>query len=498
MARYFTSFTGIGTVVGAITVAAIGMFAFVPSAFAAATIESLKLTGPNTITIVYSQPVYTSPGDYTAFTGSFAGESVTAVNGSGSNTITLTLSGSVGSTATGYVTVGTNVQDVSDQQYFSGSTWNIVDGIGPALTSFSMNSSETNGAFTGTGNTITVSFGTNESVNIIQFTIDGHPISINGGGTGPFSGTYTLQSGDNQQSIPVNVTIADNSNNQTSASFTYAGGTTASGGVVSTASGAPVISSITSNANTIGVLTNGNSITFTLVPLNPEPNARITGSYNGVPLTWATTNGGVNYVATYVIAPDQSSQLVPLQISNVTLVDQNGNSSAPASGYDIQKTISVTAVAVGVGANVATPETVTTQTTATTGTGATTDTSALSAEIQSLESQLATLQTQAGGVGGVSASAAAASGATTSGSTANSQDGSAGFNFTEFLSIGSQNAQVTALQERLTSDGFYASPITGYYGTLTKAAVEKFQSAHGINVYGYVGPGTRLALNAGD
>ena len=43
-----------------------------------------------------------------------------------------------------------------------------------------------------------------------------------------------------------------------------------------------------------------------------------------------------------------------------------------------------------------------------------------------------------------------------------------------------------------------SGPITGYYGTLTQAAVEKFQSAHNIDVNGYVGPGTRAALNAGE
>lgn len=454
--------------------ATIGVFAFASSAFAAASIESLKLTGPNTITIVYSEPVYTSPGDYTNFTGSFTGETVTAVTGSGTNTVQLTLSGSVASTATGYVTIGTNVQDVSDEQYFGGSTWNIVDAIGPAFTSFTMSSNEGNGSFAGTNDTLTVSFDTNESVNIIQFTIDGHPISVSGGGSGPFTGTYTLQSGDSQQSIPVNVTIADNSNNQTSASFTYTSGTT--GGTVTAAGGAAIISSITSNANTPGILTNGDSITFTLTPVNDEPNAHITGSYNGEALNWATTNGGVNYVATYVVEPGQSSEPAPLQISGVTLTDQNGNTSAPASGYDIQRTINVT------GAAVTTPTTVTTVTT-----GATTD-STTATELAALQSELATLETQEGGT----------SASTGSTATTNSQDGSAGFNFTEFLNVGSQDAQVTALQERLTSDGFFSGPITGYYGALTQAAVEKFQSAHGIDVYGYVGPGTRAALNAGD
>jgi hypothetical protein len=452
-----------------VAVAAFGVLAFASNAFAAATIGSLKLTGPNTLTIVYSQPVYTSPSDYTNFSGSFAGESVTSVSGSGTNTITLTLSGSVSSNATGYVTIGTNVQDVSDGQYFPGATWNILDAIGPEITAFSMSSNDANGSFAGTNDTITVSFGANESVNILNVTIDGHPVSPNGSGMGPFTASYTMQSSDNTQSVPVTMTIADNYNNQTTAAFTYGG--TAATGVPASAAGL-VISSITSNANTPGVLTNGNSITFTLNTLNPEPNAHVTGSYNGTPLSWTTTNGGVNYVATYVVAAGQSSQPVPLQISGVTITDQNGNTSPAAAGYDIQKTISVTGVT-PVAPSGSTGTTVTATVPATT-----TD---MNAEIQALQSQLATLQAQQA-----------------SGSVGKSTATNPSYNFTEFLTIGSQDADVTALQERLTADGFYAGPITGYFGTLTAAAVEKYQSAHGIEVKGYVGPSTRAALNAGE
>jgi hypothetical protein len=438
-------------------VAAIGIFAFASSAFAAASIESVKLTGPNTITIVYSEPVYTSPSDYSNFTGSFSGNSVASVSGSGSNTVTLNLAESVSSGSSGYVTIGTNVEDVTDQEYFGGATWNIVSSIGPAITSFGISSNETNGSFTGTGNTLTVTFDTNEQVSVIDMTILGHPISVSGGGTGPFTATYTMESSDNQSTIPVTATLVDSNNNQTPISFSYAGNASVSG---TASTGGPVISSIVSNANTTGVLTDGDSITFTLTPSTNEPNAHVTGSYNGVPLSWVTTNDGLNYVATYVVAAGQSSQSSPLQISGVTLTDQYGNVSAPASGYDIQETISATG-----------------EPTTTTVSTATTPTSSLAAEIQSLETQLAALQSQV-------------SGGTTTASTQ--------FDFTEFLSVGSEDAQVTALQEQLTKDGLYTGPITGYFGALTEAAVSQFQAAHGIEVKGYVGPATRAALNAGE
>lgn len=310
--------------------------------------------------------------------------------------------------------------------------------------------------------------------------------------------------------------------------------------------------SISSNANSTGVLYSGNSITFTLVPSTPEPSVRsVTGSYNGVPLSWYTTNNGVTYTAVYTVAAGQANTAYPIQISGVSLVDQYGNTVGPFSGSDVQKTITATAVtgpitiyqaapiptpainqnpsygfvsteagalryggdcssqttSAAAGLNtvvfntlpngthsnctitvtdaagnvsnqlVVSPFTIGAVTVATPA--ATSSTSDVAAELQSLQSQLAKLQSQASG--------------SSSGS-----GGAAQYNFTEFLNVGSQNAQVTALQKQLTADGLYSGPITGYFGTLTEVAVGKFQAAHGIATKGYVGPSTRAALNAGE
>lgn len=77
----------------------------------------------------------------------------------------------------------------------------------------------------------------------------------------------------------------------------------------------------------------------------------------------------------------------------------------------------------------------------------------------------------------------------------NTSSNSTGYVFTLSLSLGSSNAQVTALQNLLTQQGFYSGPVTGYYGSLTATAVEKFQTAHGLSAVGIVGPATRAALN---
>ncbi len=70
------------------------------------------------------------------------------------------------------------------------------------------------------------------------------------------------------------------------------------------------------------------------------------------------------------------------------------------------------------------------------------------------------------------------------------------FKFTQFLSVGSTGTVVSYLQQRLKNAGVYTGPINGSFGSLTKAAVKKYQAKHGLAQLGYVGPGTRAALNA--
>ncbi len=62
------------------------------------------------------------------------------------------------------------------------------------------------------------------------------------------------------------------------------------------------------------------------------------------------------------------------------------------------------------------------------------------------------------------------------------------------LTRGERGAQVTALQQNLREIGVYEGPITGYYGSLTTAAVREFQLARGLQVDGIAGPNTLTAL----
>jgi hypothetical protein len=76
---------------------------------------------------------------------------------------------------------------------------------------------------------------------------------------------------------------------------------------------------------------------------------------------------------------------------------------------------------------------------------------------------------------------------------------------TQNLLPGSTGSEVTLLQQKLVSLGYLTNAeVTGYFGPITEAAVQKFQCDKGIvcsgtpetTGYGAVGPATRTALNA--
>lgn len=68
--------------------------------------------------------------------------------------------------------------------------------------------------------------------------------------------------------------------------------------------------------------------------------------------------------------------------------------------------------------------------------------------------------------------------------------------FADTLKFGSKGAEVTKLQTQLKQMGYYSYSVTGYYGSITKAAVKKFQAEKGISTTGTVGPQTTKALSA--
>lgn len=62
------------------------------------------------------------------------------------------------------------------------------------------------------------------------------------------------------------------------------------------------------------------------------------------------------------------------------------------------------------------------------------------------------------------------------------------------LKVGSTGDKVIALQQDLTALGYYYGDISGHYGSLTQAAVKKFQKAKGISPDGIAGTSTLNAI----
>ncbi len=473
-------------------------------------LQSARITNSNTVVITYSEPVYTTLNDYSNFTGGLSGASLSSVSGSATSVITLTFAGTPFTTgATGGMTIASTVVSVSNGYNFGGGPISVLNGQSPLLSSISVSSNDVGGTVQGTGDTITITFYTNEQVQNVSATVANHSVSVSGSGTGPYTASYTVASGDNQVLLPIIVTFTDLSGNQGHASFTLGGN-----------GNGPSIVSITSNANTSGALTVGSTITFVLMLASPTPNATVSGSYDGVPLAWSTGNGGATYSATYTVQSGNTMTSYPLQISGVTIVDSSGNVSAPASGADVEKTINTNSFTISTVTSV--PSVVTTATPIFTfyspqngtitygGDCASPVLSAVQGDnsvtftalANGTHSNCTITVTDYGGYASniliVPTFTVTGSGVATLPTTTTATAPSViAYKFVNFIGMGSTGTDVTQLQQRLTTDGIYTGPINGHFGALTQAAVKKYQKLHGLSQFGYVGPGTRALLNSG-
>jgi len=299
------------------------------------TIISAKITSPNTVTVVYSEPVNSTLGDYITFTGSLAGKIPASVSGSGTNIVTLNFnSAAFTPSASGSMVISPTTVSVSDGLPITSAQVTVLDGQTPAITSIAVTSSSTNPTSTlaKAGDTISLNFSFNENVNAPAVSIAGHPVSASGSGQGPYISTYVMATGD-PDPVPFVISFTDLAGNS---------GATARVTVRFNLP-TPSISSIVSNANVFGALKIGSSIVFTLTPSVPDPALKVLGVYNGQALTWQPSSGGSVYLATYTVVNGQADQTTPLQISGVTITDASGNISNPATGSDIVRTIDANA-----------------------------------------------------------------------------------------------------------------------------------------------------------
>ena len=473
------------------------------------TVVSAKITSPSEVSIEFSEAVETHKEDYTGFTGALSGRSITVLSGSGTRYVTLTFDGAGFSPiAAGGFTLGAGTVNETDGSAFSSAYVNVVDGQAPTITSliFSTNSNGVGSGIVKIGDTMTLTFITSEAISTPVVNISGHGVSVSGTGIGPYVASYTYVTGDTAGLVPFTVSMTDIAGSvgaqvRTTMNFN---------------STVPEITSLTSNATNPGILKIGDSIKFRLTPKNPDPNLRVSGSYNGVSLNWSTIDRGYSYNAVYTVAPGHMSQSAPIQITGVVISDAAGNISPAVSGDDVQKVIFATGPAISeitpvpLVVSSASPLYEFTSTQAgSIGYGGDCRSNATVALVgrntinfnalaNGIHENCSITVIDSNGVASnklnitpftVAVESSVASPESTPAPAANK------FVFTRLLKMGMTSDDVKELQKRLTELGVYSGPITGKFGALTFAAVKKFQQVNGILQVGYVGPSTRAALN---
>lgn len=110
-------------------------------------------------------------------------------------------------------------------------------------------------------------------------------------------------------------------------------------------------------------------------------------------------------------------------------------------------------------------------------------------EVTRMVSVVEAVRESSGGGGG--SSRRKSSGSTSSGNVL----GVATYRFTSELTPGMSGPDVTALQEVLIAEGLFQGSATGFYGAFTYAAVQAYQTKHGLPALGKVGPQTLALLN---
>ena len=203
---------------------AVSLFAGVPVVYAAVpTVSSAKITGANTATIVYAEPVSTGLSDYANFSGALGGRNLTGLSGSGNNTVVLTFDGvAFVPDATGGLSIASTTISMSDHSAFRAGTISISDGQIPLLTSVTVSSGGGGLPLARAGGSIMLTFSTNESITSPTVTILGHQIAAIGGSNGPYTVNYVMSSTDAEGMVPVTVSMSDNAGNAGKITFSLA------------------------------------------------------------------------------------------------------------------------------------------------------------------------------------------------------------------------------------------------------------------------------------
>ena len=373
---------------------------------------------------------------------------------------------------------------------FSGSTLTVNAVAAGSATITVCDTSNVCGTLSVTVNAAASSGGISFSQNNLSLTTGGSQVVTISGGNGVYNATGNSNSGVVSTSVSGNaitmyaitagnatITVCDTSNVCGTLSVTVASNSSSS----TNAGSNPIVSfSVTNPTLTIGqnlniALTGVGASTGYIVLTNSDGNVAVANITNGTTLALTGEGNGTDLVTVCAVGGAGCGTLTATVGSQTTTTVATTTSTAAATTPPVTQTVSapVSGTVVANGAllsEIQSLQNVVTQ---------------ILSQLQSVQTQLNQLETQVNaGSGSIS-------------TTVNASTGSSG-TFTELLTIGSQDAQVTALQRRLISLGFLSGSATGYYGSLTEQAVMKYQTAHGIAATGSVGPATRTALNTGN
>ncbi len=487
---------------------AVGSFA-VPQAYAATPTLSLSVTsGDNVQVSVNGDPNMSIVLYYNI--GSASGQRVTTLgttNGSGTfSTIMSTSAYSISAGTTAYVVVNNQTSAVASWPATSSSGGTSALTFSPQNLSVSAGGNQITTIYGGDG-IYTISSNTNPSA--ASLNLSGSSLTVNGLATGNASITVCdIATSCGTLYVTVGGSSTGGSSTSGNLSFIPSNPSLAVGQIVTvnisggsgyfvTGSSNPSVASwnLSGSGITISGLVNGTaSITVCSSANGCSPLTVTVGASNtSQAVTFSTTNPTltVGQTLSVALAGGSSYFISSNPIPNIVQSSVNGSSLSLYGQSSGSGSLTVCATAGGCGTLYVT---VTSQPTVVQSSSG----DALLATIQSVQSQLAQILTQIQTMANtLTQLASSITPSTPSAQTSAGSGTASSYIFTELLNLGSQGAEVTALQGRLSALGLYSGPITGYFGPLTGTAVKKYQTAHGLDPKGYVGPETRAVLNSG-
>lgn len=254
-----------------------------------------------------------------------------------------------------------------------------------------------------------------------------------------------------------------------------------------------------SNQNVVSATVNNGSLTLTGITVGQATVSLCANGYQCGSITVNVLSSGTAIpTPVTVVAPSYSDQAPQLSSMTVSSNDVYGLFFGAGSTISVNFTINqgVTNVQVKIAGNQVSPGQ---------GNGGVYSASYKLTGRESLPLPVSISFTNASGLAGhtyfwIGDSAASL---TSTGSAGTTNQGSSGsYVFGKYLYVGMtasgvSDADVTALQQRLKTDGVYSGPITGYFGPMTKTALQAYQKKNGLSPVGVVGPSTRTILNRG-